>query len=259
MPRQTTNNASTEPGYRKQFLLALAGIVVFIAVFANHNSSPNTTRSTGQTTDSSTFDKNAESLTNPASIWVLVNKKHPLDPLSYTPDLTNPAVALKPGRRAEELQISKVVAKPLDDMFTAASTAGRHLMLSSGYRSYTYQIRVYNSIVSTKGQSAADEESARPGYSEHQTGLAVDVAPLNGRCELHQCFESTSEGQWVATNAYKYGFIVRYPKDKQTVTGYEYEPWHLRYVGQELAGEMHKQHITTLEEFFDISGGGYAH
>jgi D-alanyl-D-alanine carboxypeptidase len=85
--------------------------------------------------------------------------------------------------------------------------------------------------------------------------LAADIAPLSRKCDLQQCFAQTPEGQWLAANAYRYGFIIRYPADKQAVTGYEYEPWHIRFVGTQLANEMHKQGVDTLEEFFTVSGG----
>ncbi len=147
------------------------------------------------------------------------------------------------------------MAPHLEQLFAAAQAAGVPLELSSGYRSYNYQVRVYGGEVKTYGQAKADSESARPGFSEHQTGLASDVAPADGTCDLSQCFGTTPAGQWLAAHAYEYGFIVRYPQGKESVTGYEYEPWHIRYVGTDLSQEMHRQGIQTLEEFFNISGG----
>ena len=101
-------------------------------------------------------------------------------------------------------------------------------------------------------EASADDESARPGFSEHQTGLAVDVGMANATCEVDQCFGATPAGKWVAANGYKYGFIVRYPQGLSDITGYEYEPWHLRYVGVGLATEMHNKAVQTLEQFFDL-------
>ncbi len=89
---------------------------------------------------------------------------------------------------------------------------------------------------------------ARPGYSEHQTGLAADVSRADGACELKACFSQTAEGQWLATRAWDYGFILRYPEGKEMATGYEYEPWHIRYVGVELARAV-RDSGQTLEEF----------
>lgn len=255
MPRQSTSYATTERGYRKQILLGLAGVVMVLIIFklnSNYEPKPN---SVVPPSTKVSFDKSAYSLTDPTSIWLIVNKQNPLNPADYVPVLSKPAVALKPGRSSGELQVASVIAIPLERLFSAASNAGNNLRLSSAYRSYQYQVRVYDSIVASAGQASADEQSARPGYSEHQTGLAADVAPLNGRCELQQCFAETSAGQWLAENAYKYGFLIRYPEGKQDVTGYEYEPWHIRYVGTALATEMHDKNTLTMEEFFDVAGG----
>jgi len=201
------------------------------------------------------FHKAQYSTTDPTSIWVIVNKQHPLNPKNYAPaDLTFPNVPLRvPGN--ESMQVRKQTASALETMFADAKTAGLKLMLSSGYRSYTYQVNLYNGYVQTQGQAMADTQSARPGYSEHQTGLAADIEPSTQKCELEQCFADTPEGKWLAANAYKYGFIIRYTADKVATTGYEYEPWHVRYVGTELATEMHNKGIATLEEFFGVSGG----
>ncbi len=103
-----------------------------------------------------------------------------------------------------------------------------------------------------QGKAVADTQSARPGFSEHQTGLAADIEPASRTCEVQECFGDTPEGQWVAANAYKYGFVIRYPKDMQHVTGYIYEPWHVRYVGKKLAEQMHKEGVATLEQFFGL-------
>lgn len=201
------------------------------------------------------FDKSQFSLTDASSIWVIVNKQHPLSPLGYVPgDLTVPNVSLsKPGR--PEMQMRSETATALEALFSAADKDGVKLSVLSAYRSYDYQVSLYNGYVSKSGAATADQESARPGYSEHQTGLAVDISAQNNNCNLEACFGSTAEGEWLATNAYKYGFLLRYPADKTAVTGYEYEPWHFRYVGTALSTELQKQHIETLEEFFGVAGG----
>jgi zinc D-Ala-D-Ala carboxypeptidase len=201
------------------------------------------------------FDKNQLSTTNPASFWIVVNKKHSLAPINYAPaDLTTPSVPLRvPGN--ESMQLRSAASGALEQMFAGAKAAGLSLMLSSGYRSYNYQVGLYNSYVRTEGQTAADKSSARPGHSEHQTGLAADIEPTSRQCELNACFADTPEGKWLTANSYQYGFILRYQPDNVAVTGYESEPWHFRYVGKELAAELHSKNITTLEEFFGISGG----
>ena len=123
----------------------------------------------------------------------------------------------------------------------------------SAYRSYSTQESVYAGWVDSLGQEGADLTSARPGHSEHQTGLAIDINALPDQgCALEPCWGDTPHAQWLAANAYRFGFIVRYPDGKTDITGYEYEPYHMRYVGIELATEMHTTGITTLEEFFGL-------
>jgi zinc D-Ala-D-Ala carboxypeptidase len=200
-----------------------------------------------------TINKQTYSLTDPNSPWVVINKKRPLSPIDYTPaDLTTPDIALRYAATNTAMQLRKEAASALGQMNQAALKESVHLKLYSGYRSYAYQKTVYASEVNSNGQGQADRESARPGYSEHQTGWAADLVGTNNACPTQQCFATTIEGKWLATNAYKYGFIVRYPQSKQSVTGYEYEPWHIRYVGTGLARDLHNQGIQTLEEFFKL-------
>lgn len=218
--------------------------------------SPDTQQSTPGTTQQSTgFNKSLYSTDDPNSIWVVANKSRALEPTNYVPaDLVTPNLPLRvPGN--ETMQLRKEAAAALEQMFAAAKQENLNLMVSSAYRSYSYQANLYGGYVKSVGRAEADKTSARPGHSEHQTGLSVDVEPTTKKCELDTCFADTPEGQWVAANAYRYGFIIRYTKDKVGVTGYEYEPWHLRYVGTVLAAEMHSQSIETLEEFFDLPGG----
>src|SRR5690606_14648016 len=111
----------------------------------------------------------------------------------------------------------------LEQMFMAAKNEGLSLLLASGYRSYNLQVGVYNRNVREVGQAEADIRSARPGHSEHQTGLAVDVGAASRQCEIEECFSTLPEGKWVAANAYRFGFVIRYPQNKQGTTGYVYE------------------------------------
>jgi D-alanyl-D-alanine carboxypeptidase len=186
------------------------------------------------------FDATKYSTTDPASIWVITNKHHSLNPLNYAPaDLT--AVGGGQMMRAE-------AAGALKDLIAGAKSAGLAITPASAYRSYNTQVTVYTNEVKNYGQAVADSESARPGYSEHQTGLAVDIA--GGGCSIADCFANTAEGKWAATHAYEYGFILRYPDSKTAITGYRTEAWHFRYVGRDLAAEMHRTGTQTLEEFF---------
>lgn len=197
------------------------------------------------------FDKTRYSVDEPGSLWWIVNKKRPL-PDNYEPsDLGVPDVRLRLGRNAEQMLFSKSASGKLKEMFDAAATDGVTLVFGSGYRSYELQKQFYDSYVAKDGQEAADRYSARPGTSEHQTGISFDATNDSETCHLEICFEETPEGKWLAEHAHEHGFIIRYLKDKESVTGYQYEPWHLRYVGTELAAEL-KQTGLTMEEFFDL-------
>ena len=200
-------------------------------------------------TPTPTFDKTEFSIDDPASLWVVVDKLRPLNPADYAaPDLVDVPVpyVYAPKLRAEAS--NQVVTMFAD--FTAET--GLQMQSQSAYRSYNAQVGTYNGWVNKLGQAGADLTSARPGYSEHQTGLAIDISALPAKCSLDQCFSDTPQGVWLATNAWKYGFILRYPDGYTPITGYEFEPWHYRYVGLELATEYHDTGATTLEEFFGL-------
>lgn len=245
-------------------IIALIFIGVVASMYNQHQStgaSPQHATSSGSNQAADTkpssdkkpsFNKKQHSLTDPTSIWVIVNKKTPLNPQDYVPDdLVTPDLPLRvPGNVS--MQMRQVTADALTKLFAAAAADGAPMMVSSGYRPYTYQVTLYNGYVKTQGQAVADTQSARPGYSEHQTGLAVDVEPKDQTCDVDECFADTPAGKWVAANAYKYGFVIRYPKGDDAITGYTYEPWHLRYVGVDLATEMHTEGVSTLERFFGL-------
>lgn len=133
----------------------------------------------------------------------------------------------------------------LQELQKAAREAGFSASLVSGYRSYQTQASIYNSYVQRWGQEYTDTVSARPGHSEHQTGLAFDVG------ELTSSYGETKEGIWLRNNCQKYGFIIRYPKGKENITGYAYEPWHIRYVGVDVATYI-MEHDLTLEEYLGV-------
>ena len=133
------------------------------------------------------------------------------------------------------------------EMQSAASLDGISLFVASGFRSYEYQEDLYNAYVKRDGKEAADTYSARPGYSEHQTGLAADINAADSS------FDDTEEAKWLAENCYKYGFIIRFPKGKEQYTGYIYESWHLRYVGKDLAKKIHEAGDISLEEYYNLT------
>ncbi len=193
------------------------------------------------------FDTSAYSIDDPTSIWVVVNKLRPLNPPSYAPaDLVYPQVDNTNGQPLRE-----VASQATEQMVTAAAAEGLYLRIASAYRSYDTQVSVYGSFVTNQGQAFADTTSARPGHSEHQTGLTADFDAADG-CTLDSCFASTPSGLWLHERAAEFGFIERYPAGKESVTGYMAEPWHYRYVGIELAQEMRDRGVLTLEEFFGL-------
>lgn len=144
--------------------------------------------------------------------------------------------------------LEKEVMTAYNEMKATVTNLGLNIWLASGYRSYNTQNYLYNNYVARDGVVAADTYSARPGHSEHQTGLAFDLNSVNSS------FAYTDEGKWIKDNCYLYGFIIRYPKGKESITGYMYEPWHLRYVGKELAEKIYNEgNWLTLEEYFGIT------
>jgi D-alanyl-D-alanine carboxypeptidase len=197
------------------------------------------------------FNKTQFSIDDPVSIWVIVNKSRPLQPQSYVPlDLAVPHVKLQLSPKSERMHVRQMVAEPLHDLFAAAEKDGFHLILLSGYRSEAYQEKIYARY--QKKLKRAAIASARPGYSEHQTGLAVDLnRDKDLKCLTMPCFADMPEAKWLADHAHEFGFIIRYEKTKEAITGYEYEPWHLRYVGKDLATELFNMH-KTMEEFFGV-------
>ena len=145
------------------------------------------------------------------------------------------------------IKIVDFAKKAFDELKSDAKAAGLNIYASSGYRSYQDQEYIYNNYVRMDGQEAADTYSARAGFSEHQTGLVLDLNTVD------ISFDNTNERNWLRDNSYKYGFIIRYPKGKENITGYTYEPWHIRYVGKKLAKEIYNNgDYLTLEEYFGI-------
>lgn len=156
---------------------------------------------------------------------LLVNKRHPLPPSFGALDPT--------------------AASALGELQAAALLEGYSIPTQSGFRTYNYQVTLYNNYVVRDGQEAADTYSARPGFSEHQTGLVFDVGAIDNN------YGNTAEGIWLREHCHEYGFIIRYPLGKEDITGYMYEPWHIRYVGVAAATEIYQRGIT-LEEYLGV-------
>ena len=185
------------------------------------------------------FYTNIETINDPSSITVLVNKFYSL-PADYVPeDLVS--IPSFPN-----LQIKKDAVDDFEKLLAAAKLDNIIIIPYSTYRSYEYQEGLYNKYLQTDSQEEVDTYSARPGHSEHQTGLALDV-----RSSSHWSNLTDSDYEWMLDNSYKYGFIIRYPKNNSRITGYQEEPWHLRYIGIEHATKVHELGIT-FDEYYDI-------
>ncbi|MDF9751034.1 D-alanyl-D-alanine carboxypeptidase [Arthrobacter sp. ES3-54] len=191
------------------------------------------------------------SLTDPTSPWVIVNKHRPLSPANFVPpDLVRPAVRLATSGEAGLL--NSTTAAAAEKMFAAAAAEGVIMTLASGYRSFATQTATYGSYVSSRGRAEADTASARPGYSEHQTGWAFDIGDGSGADAFTPQFKDRPAAIWAKANAHRFGFVVRYPWMLHPITGYYYEPWHLRFIGTQAAADMSARGIGTLEEYFGL-------
>ena len=181
-------------------------------------------------------------------ILMIVNKEYGLSEEYKPNDLTKVEHCDFSVGSDECHQLKKEPAEAIEEMFAAAREDGYEIIMRTGYRSYGYQAALYESYKEQDGEEAADKYSARPGSSEHQSGLCCDVG-IEGK-DLN-AFEGTDEAKWIADNSWKYGFVVRYPQDKEDITGYMYEAWHIRYVGKEAAKYMHEKNLT-LEEYLEL-------
>lgn len=186
---------------------------------------------------------------NPDSNRVYVNKNRRL-PVGYSPSgLVEPDVPQTKPKGDERRKLRAEAATALEALFSAALEEGLELAAVSGYRSHAMQTSIYQGHVSRSGQDFANRYSARPGTSEHESGLAMDVSAAVVGFALDEAFKSTEEGTWISDHAHLFGYIVRYPEGKEHITGFAFEPWHLRYVGNELAEHLYKNGLT-LEEYF---------
>lgn len=183
------------------------------------------------------------------SVAVLVNKEFAL-PDDYNPsDLVYPNVRFTFKEKIEKRMMRSEAAKALENLFDGAEKDGIYLAGVSAYRSHKTQTALFNRYVERDGEEKAKTYSAVPGHSEHETGLAIDVSGSDGKCAAEDCFGDTKEADWLAKHAPEYGFIIRYPEGKDSITGYKYEPWHIRYVGADIASEIADRGIT-LEEYY---------
>ena len=186
---------------------------------------------------------------NPERIDALVNKKRNL-PADYVPNILVNVDVLNHNMEVGEprpIMLRKEASDALTELFNDARAKNFEFWAVSGYRSYERQDYIFNYRVSNHGEEQANRFSARPGQSEHQTGLTMDVSIASLDYKLVKELGETPEGKWLADNAHKFGFIIRYPKGTEHITGYQYEPWHIRYLGKDLATKVFESKLTYDE------------
>lgn len=180
---------------------------------------------------------------------ILVNKQHPIDQ-NYKPEDLKKINYYAPDRSEAGRYMREEAADAFNMLVEKAASKGIEIKMTTAYRSYEFQKILFDSYVAKEGEEKANTYSARPGQSEHQTGLSVDVSSPSVNYQLSGDYGETEEGKWLADNAYRFGFILRFPLGKEDITGYQYEPWHIRYVGLTAAKEIHAKNLT-LEEYLE--------
>lgn len=190
---------------------------------------------------------------DPMDLLILVNKQNRAPSVPYT--LVRPDVTPTKPELIDNIYMRPEAADALEKLFEAAAGDGITLYATSGFRSYSTQKAIFDRRAKERGEKAANRSVARPGQSEHQTGLAMDIEGASTLgTGLTDAFGESPEGIWVAEHCAEYGFIIRYPKDKTNITGYIYEPWHLRYVGVDAAQEITELGVTFEEYILLLRG-----
>ena len=189
---------------------------------------------------------------NEDDLVILCNKDVMLGENYIPDDLVVPKVPLVYPAEYQQSHLRDDAGVALEKMFADADKVeGLETMyLVSGYRSYDYQYEIFNNSMKNRGKEHTEKYMAKPGHSEHQTGLTADISTKSMGFGLEESFEDTEEGKWLAANAHKYGFILRYPEERVETTGYAYEPWHFRFVGEEVSKYMHKKELV-LEDIYE--------
>ncbi len=215
-----------------------------------HNGAPEIDKPSYDDTQSAEPEEVEADIMEVTDDWLLlINKTHPLSKDYVPTDMIHIKYCV--GDHAESMRyMREVPATHFHEMIEAAAAAGYEIGIRTAYRSYEQQYNIFWNYVAQDGEEAANKYSARPGQSEHQTGLCADVTSPSVEYKLTTEYGETPEGKWLSANAHYYGFIIRYPLGKEDITGYQYEPWHVRYVGEEAATEIFENELT-LEEYLD--------
>lgn len=231
-------------------IITLIFIFFLILALINNNKAPRPVDSPAKNITEN--QKNTVQYTGPPDPrLILVNKDHPLEKDYIPEDLIIPRVRNPYNKKLEKLHLKKEAASALESMFRAAEEKGLYIFFVSGYRSYKTQEYFYRRELESTDPETAGKYIAKPGQSEHQTGLGLDLSTHALGFHPSDDFADSPEGVWLDENAHKFGFIIRYPKGKENITRYKYEPWHLRYVGQEHAEKI-KLHRLSLEEYLGL-------
>lgn len=189
----------------------------------------------------------------PSSPWLIVNKTRPLNPIDFAPSDLRAMDSSNSLDNSRGLRLTNAAATALERMAAQMhrEQAGQ-MFVNSAYRTHAYQGELFVQKINQYGEAEALLRSAKPGHSEHQTGLAVDVSVPAQGCAIMACFGDTVGGKWIAENSWQHGFVIRYQEGTSEITGYTYEPWHLRYIGAPLAKLYHESGMNTLEEFWSL-------
>lgn len=222
-------------------IVALSIIIIggYICISGNRGLNINNIISSGMNISSNERNTSIKEENKP----LLVNNKVGLDKKYKPKDLEIPNIQFVSDLDDDERKMDKVAIKPLEELVNTAKEHGIILIGNSAYRSYEMQRKLYKESIKSNGIEHTKNYVAKPGFSEHQSGLSIDITN-----EKRYFAKGTIEANWLAQNCYKYGFIIRYPEDKKDITGIAYEPWHIRYVGKEVAKDIHDNNIT-LEEY----------
>lgn len=189
----------------------------------------------------------------PHSTWLIVNKNRPLNPIDFAPTDLRAVKSSSSLDNSRELRLTDAAATALERMADQMhSERAGQMFVNSAYRTYDYQGELFLQKIDQYGEAEALLRSAKAGYSEHQTGLAVDVSVPAQGCAIMACFGDTVGGMWIAENSWRFGYVIRYEQETSEITGYTYEPWHLRYIGVALAKKYHESGMDSLEQFWSL-------